>query len=358
MITIIYPYKDREFERVKRSLDSLTEQTNSNFEVLLVDYGSDLTYAPIIKELISNYKFAKYLYNYSRFQPWSRAKAINIGLKNVTAEYVFTADVDMIFSPNFVSRLHELKNPFKTYYFKVGFLNKKESKADKKFEDFEIDFSSEVGAQGLSLFYLRSLKAVTGYDEFLHFWGAEDIDVHNRLEKNGTESIFYSEEILMLHQWHTSYRKAEKTVLTKDLQLIDVVRINYQKLLGNTQSKRVEVNNVDWGIGILENDFEDLKNNKEERLMLNKKEIITHFLFCELPNFKNGILNIRFVKDPFQNTSKYKTKNFLGKKVPKYYTLKEINDLLLLHTISFYHTLPYSLEVDDDLNSIAFKIKK
>ena len=358
MITIIYPYRNRESERVKRSLDSLNEQTNSNFEVLLVDYGSDSVSASVIKELISNYKFVKYIYNYSEFQPWSRAKAINIGLKNVNTDYIFTADVDMIFSPNFVSTLHEIKKPFKAYYLKVGFLNEKESKADKKFEDFKIDFSSEVGAQGLSLFYLKSLKAVTGYDEFFHFWGAEDIDVHNRLEKNGTESIFYSEEILMLHQWHTSYRKAEKTVLTKDLQLIDILRINYQKLLENTRSKRVEVNNVNWGNGILENDFEDLKNDKEERLMLNKKEIVTHFLFCELPNFKEGVLNIRFVKDPFQNSSKYKMKKILGKKVPKYYTLKEINDLLLLHTISFYHTLPYFLEVGDDLNSIAFKIKK
>jgi len=358
MITIIYPYRNRESERVKRSLDSLKEQTNSEFEVLLVDYGSDSVSASTIKELVSNYKFAKYIYNYSEFQPWSRAKAINIGLKNVTTEYIFTADVDMIFSSNFISKLYELKNPIKGYYFKVGFLNEKESKSDKKFEDFKIDFSSEVGAQGLSLFNLESLKAVTAYDEFLHFWGAEDIDVHNRLEKNGTESIFYSEEILMLHQWHTSYRKAEKKVLTKDLQLTDIVRINYQKLLGNIQNKRAEVNNANWGVGISENDFEDLKKDDKEILMFNKKEIITHFLFSELTNFKDGILNLRFVKDPFQNSLKYKMKKLLGKKVPKYYTLKEINDLLLLHTISFYHTLPYFLEVSDDLNSISFKIKK
>jgi len=358
MITIIYPYRNRESERVKRSLDSLKEQTNSKFEVLLVDYGSDSVSASIIKELVSNYKFAKYIYNYSEFQPWSRAKAINIGLKNVTTEYIFTADVDMIFSSNFIYKLYELKNPIKGYYFKVGFLNEKESKSDKKFEDFEIDFSSEVGAQGLSLFHLKSLKEITGYDEFLHFWGAEDIDVHNRLEKNGTESIFYSEEILMLHQWHTSYRKAEKKVLTQDLQLTDIVRINHQKLIRNAQSRKTEVNNVSWGVGISKNDFEALKKDNKEKLMLNKKEVITHFLFCELPNFKDGILNIHFVKDPFQNSLKYKLKKLLGKKVPKYYSLREINDLLLLHIISFYHTLPYFYEVSNDLNSITFKIKK
>ncbi|WP_278020440.1 glycosyltransferase family 2 protein [Flavobacterium ginsengisoli] len=210
MITIIFPYRNRESVRVKRSLDSLREQTNSDFEVVFVDYGSNSVSASNIKDLVANYKFVKYIYNYSEFQPWSRAKAINIGLKNATTEYIFTADVDMIFNPNFVCKLHELKNPLKGYYFKVGFLNEKESESDKKFQDLEIDFSSGVGAQGLSLFHLNSLKEVRGYDEFLHFWGAEDIDIHNRLEKNGVESIFYSEEILMLHQWHTSYRKEEK----------------------------------------------------------------------------------------------------------------------------------------------------
>ncbi|RYJ37831.1 putative beta-glycosyltransferase [Flavobacterium anhuiense] len=358
MITIIYPYRNRESERVRRSFDSLKEQTNSDFEVLLVDYGSDLTSASIVKDLVSNYKFAKYIYNYSGFQPWSRAKAINIGLKNVTTEYIFTADVDMIFSPNFVSKLHELKNPVKAYYFKVGFLNEKESKENKKFENYLIDFSTEIGAQGLSLFYLKSLKEITGYDEFLHFWGAEDIDVHNRLERNDTESIFYSEEILMLHQWHTSYRKSEKKGLTRDLQLTDILKINQQKLLANTRSKEVRINKLNWGITVLENDFEDLKKHEQKILMLNKKDVVTHFLFCELPDFKNGVLNIHFVKDPFQNSLKYRLKKFLGKNVPKYYSLKEINDLLLLHIISFYHTHPYFYEVSNDLNSIKFKIKK
>lgn len=358
MITIIFPYRNRETVRVKRSLDSLKEQTNSDFEVVFVDYGSNSVSASNIKDLVANYKFVKYIYNYSEFQPWSRAKAINIGLKNATTEYIFTADVDMIFSPNFVCKLHELKNPLKGYYFKVGFLNEKESESDKKFQDLEIDFSSGVGAQGLSLFHLNSLKEVRGYDEFLHFWGAEDIDIHNRLEKNGVESIFYSQEILMLHQWHTSYRKEEKKILTKDLQLTDIIKINHQKLLANTENREVQVNNVKWGAGICKNDFEILKKDKQEKIMLNKKEIVSHFLFCELPNFEDDILNISFMEDPFQNSLKYKLKKILGKKVPKYYTLKEINDLLLLHIISFYHTFPYLYEVSDELNSIRFKIKK
>ena len=358
MITIIYPYRNRETERVKRSLDSLKEQLNINFIVVFVDYGSNLEAANEIKKLISNYSFVTYIYSFSEFQPWSRAKAINIGLKKVSTDFVFTADVDMIFSPDFISKLNKLKNPSIAYYFKVGFLNEKESKADKNFEDYEIDFSTGVGAQGLSLFYLKSLELIQGYDEFLHFWGAEDIDIHERLIRTGIESVFYDNEILLLHQWHKSYRKNETDVLSQDLQLKGVVKLNHQHLLINQKSNATKVNNEFWGNLISELDFNELENSDQHIVLSNKLEVIDHFLFVELPKYKEITLSFEFVEDSFQNSIKYKAKKLLGKNVPTYYSLKEINDMLLLHIVSFYHTYPYSYKISKDLKSITFIIKK
>ncbi len=358
MLTIIYPYRNRDAERVKRSLNSLKKQSNTNFKVLFVDYGSNFHIAKEIKELIANYNFADYIYNFSERQPWSRAKAINIGLKNVKTDFVFTADVDMIFSPDFVSKLHQLKNPFKAYYFKVGFLNKNESKSDKRFEDYQIDFTSGVGAQGLSLFYLKSLEEIQGYDEFLHFWGAEDIDTHERLIRTGIESIFYDNQILLLHQWHKSYRKSETDALSIDLQLKGVVKLNHQHLLINQKNKVAKVNNESWGNLVQESDFNELEKCNNQIILNNKVEVINHFLFIELPKFKDEVLSFQFIEDAFQNSTKYKVKKLLGKNVPQYYSLKEINDMLLLHIISFYHICPYSYKISQDLKSITFKIKK
>lgn len=358
MLTILYPYRNRESERVKRSLDSLKKQTNSDFKVLFVDYGSNVISASEIKTLLSQYNFVTYIYNFCEFQPWSRAKAINTGLKNVTTDYVFTADVDMIFSPNFISKLHELKNPIKAYYFKVGFLNEKESQLDKKFEEYSIDFTTGVGAQGLSLFYLKSLEEIRGYDEFLHFWGAEDIDIHERLIRTGSESVFYNDEILFLHQWHKSYRKSETNVLNEDLQLKGVVKLNHQHLVHNQKNKVTKANNEKWGSVISESEFTELEKDDDLIIINNKVEVIDHFLFIELPQYKQTKLSIQFVEDPFQNSLKYKIKKLLGKTVPKYYSLKEINDKLLLHIISFYHTCPYTYKISKDLKSITFKIKK
>lgn len=358
MITIVFPYRNRELERIKRSLDSLKEQKGNDFKVLIVDYGSNFVSASAIKKLTEEYQFVSYIYHFSEFQPWSRAKALNIGLKNVTTDYVFTADVDIIFSSNFVSKLEELKDPLKAFYFKVGFLNQTESKIVKNFENYSIDFSSEIGAQGLSLFYLKSLKEIRGYDEFLHFWGAEDIDIHERLIRNRIESVFYNDDIFLLHQWHVSYRKSETDVLSTDFQLKGVVKLNHQHLKSNQKNKVVVVNKEKWGNLISKSEFKELENYEEQIILANKRELIDHFLFVELPSFTGNILSVRFVIDPFQESLKYKLKKFLRKNVSQYYSLKEINDMLLLHIVSFYHTYPYWYKIDENLKSITFKIKK
>lgn len=358
MITIMYPYRNRELSRIKKSLDSLQSQNNPDFKVLLVDYGSDIQFAKEVQLLVSSYSFTEYHYSFNLNQPWSRSKAINIGLKLIQTPYVFIADIDIIFRNDFIDIVYTLTDSKKAYYFKVGFLSEKETDFEKEFSEYAISFSSEVGAQGLSLFPMRTMKEIQGFDEFLHFWGAEDIDIHNRLTRIGIESIFYNDKILLLHQWHKSYRKSEVNVLSGELQLKGIVKLNHQHLISNDKNKVTKVNLETWGKTISEFEFNELERFENEIVLSNKVEVITHFLFVELPNLPNEILSVRFEEDSFKNTLKYKIKRLLGKKVPQYYSLKEINDMLLLHIISFYHQLPYTFKINDDLKSISFKIKK
>ena len=41
MTTILYPFRNREIERIKNSLDSLKEQSNTDFEVILVESNKE-----------------------------------------------------------------------------------------------------------------------------------------------------------------------------------------------------------------------------------------------------------------------------------------------------------------------------
>jgi hypothetical protein len=358
MITILYPYRDRELSRIKRSFVSLSEQSNKNFNVLFVDYGSKPELYNSVKELLSSYGFVKHIYSYHCNQPWSRAKAINIGLKQVETKYVFVADIDMIFRVDFVEKLNQFKKSNNAIYFKVGFLDKKESNLEKLYFDYKVSYYSQPGAQGLSLFPIEMLKKVNGFDEFFHFWGAEDEDIHNRLKKAGYESVFYNDEILMLHQWHASYRVSETKGLNQYLQLANISRINQEHLYENEKSGCTIVNHNQWGRIISKAEFDFLDNGCSSIVIENRKEVVDYFLYVKLASHRKGVLNVVFQIDNFQNSLKYVLKKVLGKTVPSYYTLKEINDVVLLHLISFYRDCNYSFVVSSDLKSLHLKIKK
>jgi len=356
MITLIYPFRNRDIQRVQRSLDSLVAQTESGFEVVFVNYGSSAVVSEAIEKLLAEYNFVKYIHHPTQLQLWSKCIALNNVIRNLKSDYCFIADVDLIFSPQFISTAHQFVQSGKTIYFQVGFLNKTESENQKQFSEYKIHFKSEAGATGLSLFPLKALQEVGGFDEFFHFWGAEDTDLHNRLPLAGYQIEFYNREILMLHQWHPSYRSLEQNKLTVSPRLSNVARLNHQHLQHNLTHKIMHPNAENWGKVVTKKQTEKLENYPETLQLSNKKEVVDHFLFVALPNHKGGILSVSFSEDAFKNTLKYKLKKWLGKPVPQYYSLKEINDVLLLHLISFYRDFPYMYKVSDDLKTIRFRM--
>lgn len=358
MITIIYAYRNRNLKRIQNSLDSLGSQTNRNFNVIFVDYGSELSIANQVASLVKRYLFIQYYYLNTLYQPWNKSKALNFAIKNINSEYCFIADVDMIFHAEFISTLYDKMHLNRVIYFQVGFLSKEESKKEVSFDDYKIKFLSNHEVTGMSLFPTEKLKKINGFDEFFHFWGAEDTDIHNRLKNAGCEIEFYGQEVLMLHQWHPNYRKRETTFLDKEMQLSGIVELNHQHLKYNAENGIIKVNPEKWGSVISELDFNELESFDNELVLSNKKEVVECFLFVELPRFQDEILSVRFVEDVFQESLTYKVKKAIGKKVPKYYTLKEINDKLLLHIIAFYHQFFYAYKINEDLKSISFKIKK
>lgn len=358
MITIIYPYKNKELDRLHKSLESLEAQENQDFEVLIIDYGSDFDKRDFNKKELSIYKKVKYIYSYHIHQPWSRPRAINIGVKHCETEYVFTADIDMIFRKDFTQLLHNLKDPKKSYYFKVGYLSEQDSKKELKFNQYKPMHFSEKSAQGISLFPRQELLNINGLDEYIHFWGADN-DIHNRLENNGLGVFFYDEEVLIMHQWHKIYANEEKDILTKKLQLSYISRIN-QRLQDFNLENNIRKTNIrsNWGQIITKNQFELIEKSKETIYINSVREDVFHFIYVQLPRFNNGVLNVTFNQETETKQLKYRIKKIIGKKVFNYLSLKEINDLLLTHLISFYKNCPYTLIIADDLKSINFKILK
>lgn len=354
-ITILYPYRNREVKRIRCSLNSLAQQSVKNFTVKFIDYGSDEKKAEAIRTLVAAYDFASYEYLYTKDQPWNKCKALNFAIKKVTSGYCFVADVDMIFHSRFTEILEQQFDQSCATYFQVGFLSEQETDKDVAFETYTVNFKSTEEATGMTLFPVAALKEINGFDEFFHFWGAEDTDIHNRLKNAGYRVKYYDEKLLMLHQWHPNYRKREtRTLNPAELQLSGIVEINKQHLLNNLSNNVTKVNEDGWGNSMSEETLDELESFPVTTLF-DEKTLIDYFLYQQLPNTKKNIVAVEVKRNPIQHTLKYKLKKALRKKVPEFYNLKEINDQFLLQIVTSYHTKPYIYRVKE--KSILFKMK-
>ena len=356
LLSIIFTYRDRDALRVKKSLDSLLEQSDQQFNVIFTDYGSCPTYREEISSLCNKYSFVKYIYCHTRFQPWNKGRALNFIIKNLTTDFIFIADVDMIFHPDFVKKAKHLQQKNTTVYFQVGFLDPKE-------EILQVDFSdknfrkSTSEATGLSMFPTKPLKELRGFDEFYHFWGAEDTDMHVRLQNAGYKVEFYEKEVLLLHQWHPSYRSREKFGITEQPQISGIVQINQQHLQQAREQKKTIVNSDYWGNCLAQNEVRILEETEFNYSLTTEKKVIDEFFYGQLPEIQNHIVKLKITKSPFDGTLKYKFKKIIAKKVPECYSLKEVNDIILLHLISFYRNKPYLYKVHPNFDHLEIALK-
>ncbi len=210
-LSIVFGFRNRDALRVKRCLDSLSDQTQSNFKVCFVDYGSDEEVQEEIKPLVQSYSFCKYVYVPTQGNFWNRSHALNIGVRASTpSEYVLTTDVDLIFPHNFIERMLGILSPEKEIHFSArdlpsGFSQWAQLNRGKKFGEMRPNTALGL-VQGV---HRSKFEAIGGFDEFYCIWGVEDEDLSERLTASGitTEWVDF-EDCTLYHQWHpTSGRR-------------------------------------------------------------------------------------------------------------------------------------------------------
>jgi hypothetical protein len=357
LLSIIYTYRNRDLERIKISFNSLKKQSLKDFQVFFVDYGSPKHVSKKAENLCNEYDFVNYKYLPTQFQPWNKSKALNSVIKYLESDYFFVADIDLVFHSKFVQKLKDFQDPNTILYFCVSYL----PKGYRIGTNFDLNpvksRNSTSEATGLTLFPVSAVKKIRGFNELYHFWGSEDTDIHVRLQNSGYSVKYYDNEVLMCHQWHESYHNQDSSKLTRIPRVEGIIGFNQQHLRYTRANNKTLVNCKNWGECIKMKDVELLEKSPVDLFLSNKKQEIDHYLYGLLPELK-GVLKVVIQKDPFQRSFKYKLKNKIGKKVPHYYSLKEVNDLILIHFTSLYHKFPYSYKVSKDLYSIEVAIKK
>ena len=207
--TIVIPNRNRDLIIVNKTLRSLEPQLSDTIKAVIVDYGSDIEYQERLDRLVQRIHNLELLCCPTQKQLWHKTRAINMVLKDCTSTYFIVLDMDCILHPDFVRKAIALASNGSLINFPYGFLSQDESQREALFKEYTVDFVGQL--TGSIIAHTEDLKQIRGYDEFYHNWGAEDADIIARFENNKGTSKLYSDEVLLLHQWHPKTYRSKKS---------------------------------------------------------------------------------------------------------------------------------------------------
>ncbi|CAM4043565.1 glycosyltransferase family 2 protein [Flavobacterium antarcticum] len=350
MITLVLTNRNRDIRIIKNCLDSLADQSNTDFEWFLVDYGSNESHLEELRSLIQNYSQIQFITCPTYGQLWSKCRAINIALKKASYSFFFVGDIDMIFHPNFMKKIISSSDFEKVIYFKVGFINKQESLKETTFGAYDIAFTSDKEATGMTLYPTAALKAINGFDEFYQGWGAEDTDVHIRMQNAGYTCEFYDTEVLVKHQWHP---KTYRSNLSKQPYHSSLERINHAYMVQTRKAKITLVNqSMEWGMPTAIKAYEELKN-PVATVQYTNSVVTIKALLAQFKNFKNQVVKIKIKEEHKKEVFKNTLKRFVRKKHDTFYSMEVVNNLILEEIITNFRNCPYDYSFDRHTNQIS-----
>ena len=354
MTTIVLTYRNRDINIVTKCLNSFKHQTNKNFRLVIVNYGSNEKYTTLINETEKQYPFLSIINCKTQGQLWCKSRAINIALRQCETTYFFVGDIDMMYHPEFIEKLNAFKKNETVTYFQVGFLSQEESKLNKDFIDYIINFKSTYEATGMTFFKTVDLKSVKGYDEFYNGWGSEDTDVHIRLKNAGFTVDFFDKEILILHQWHAKHYRT-KDSLEPFHSYLEV--INYEYLQLTEKSKNILPNTkFDYGL-YKDSDYDLLRNPEQSFTLTNKAAQVKAFINSILLKQSNTTIKLSIKEDEECKSIKQLVKGIVGKKTIKFLDMETVNNTLLETIISNLRNSPYHYKYNPRSKTINLTIK-
>ena len=205
IFSIVIPFRNRPIESIKRNIESWSRQTFTDFELIVLDYGSRSEVSEKVAEIVRNYSFAQYIFADTEGWFWNRSEALNEGIRQTKGRFIVVSDADLIYMSDFLSEVYLLLQGNIALICPVYYLPaSSEYSSEKLQQHYSLNNKSEENARGNIIIAKSALEAIGGYDTFFRWWGGEDRDIVNRLEKAGIDfQYFDSPTAPVFHQWHS-----------------------------------------------------------------------------------------------------------------------------------------------------------
>lgn len=212
MITVVFAIKNKDAKRVKNCIDSLRFQ---DCKIIVVDYGSDDTsWYPYVLDM-------GYIAVRRDTEVFNKCRALNIGMRLVSTQYVISSDIDNIFGANFIEKAKE-----KIVQDKV-ILRCRKIELDASGNIQKMHQTTDYGSCfGIDMDWVRK---VGGYDEHYTLWGREDNDIYERAKLDGYKEVWLDEPMIR-HQWHPL---ADRSTLKQNIAYFNSLRNEKNKIVRN-----------------------------------------------------------------------------------------------------------------------------
>lgn len=219
LISVIVPIYNVE-KYLKRSIDSIINQTYKNLEIILVDDGSTDRSGIICDEYAQRDSRIKVIHKKNGGQ----ASAINVALDCAKGEYIGFSDPDDYINKNFYKNLYKLAKKYDTDITECSMVKVKEEEDIEKvyIEEFEVDENENVEIFD-SIGGLRKLFG-TDFAEYL-----ETIVKVNKIYKREIFDKIRFSEVRIYEEWGTMYKlyfSTKKNLKLHKVQYVYVQRKN------------------------------------------------------------------------------------------------------------------------------------
>lgn len=223
-ISVVIPYRNRPLNRVLALVTSFRNQTASDqsiaMEFILSDYGStNPNHSEVAQFCAENDIY--HVVSIADGLPWSRAHAINNGVRAASSEWLCIVDVDMVLMDPVFGHIGDRLDKNVAWFLESIWP-----------QSVRQDYKKGVVNRSYGVFQVVHRDwffDLNGFDERIEFWGGEDIDWVRRIErKGGLVNWLSASQFRLVHTWHEwennpLKRPASAIWKTLELELLNLI---------------------------------------------------------------------------------------------------------------------------------------
>lgn len=256
-ISVIIGFKDWGIERLLLSIASIRESFGERQgEVIVSDFGSEAFESGELRDRIES---AGAVYVRTETDgSWSRSRAVNAGYSVAKGSVVVATDADMLFSPRSMEIIagEVLSDPSSAIVLQCrdlpeGYDHNRIASENLTFEVLHrvSQIRPRWGMGGMFAAHRKLIAAVGGYDNRMHTYGGEDLDLAIRVRRSGHRVRWIeNNQVRMYHIWHEPTMKTVEASAAAQ-QAVKANRAIYHKDLSwkrNTSGSDFEEYRIPW----------------------------------------------------------------------------------------------------------------